>query len=93
MGTKSRAANLVGKGSVPGSFFPMVDVDGRVGWTFSVWTNSRVEIQFEMMKKALLFEDESLRIELLQRLNAIPGVHSSRWDHGASFYSSVIAHG
>jgi hypothetical protein len=58
----------------------MVDHDGRTDWTISVWTYGTIEIQFQHLaknpdgEKDLPFAAESARRELLDKLNAIPGV-------------------
>src|SRR5215475_5384508 len=63
-----------GKGNQDGSFFPMFDYQGKQYWLIAVWTYGRIEIQFQMMKTTPPFEAEAKRVELLQRLNALPGV-------------------
>lgn len=63
-----------GKGSRSGSFFPMLDYNGLSYWLISVWTYGSIEVQFQMMKSKPPFDDESKRIELLHRLNEIPGI-------------------
>lgn len=67
-----------GKGKKDGSFFPMLDYQGETYWTIAVWTYGRVQIQFQMMLKNEPFKDEHKRIELLRRLNEIPGVALSQ---------------
>ena len=61
-----------GKGKNDGSFFPGVTVGNQWRSTFSVWTYGRVEIQFQHMKSP--FKTAERRIELLDRLNQIPGI-------------------
>lgn len=63
-----------GKGSIDGSFFPMIDHGGMSQSTVAVWTNGRVQTQFGTMKTRPPFDDEERRIDLLRRLNEIPGV-------------------
>lgn len=63
-----------GKGKIDGSFFPMLDYQNQAHWTFAVWTYGRVQTQFQVMQKSAAFKDEHQRLELLQRLNEIPGV-------------------
>ena len=65
-----------GQGKHDGSFFPMVDDEGTTHWLFSVWSYGRVEIQFQQMSKPT-FGEESKRLELLRRLNAIEGIDIS----------------
>lgn len=63
-----------GEGRKMGSIFLMLDIDGEVHWTFALWTNGSVEIQFEHMLKRPAFAPEARRRELRERLNRIPGV-------------------
>jgi hypothetical protein len=44
-------------------------------WLISVWTYGRVEVQFQMMQTRGPFATEAKRVELLNHLNAIPGIH------------------
>jgi hypothetical protein len=63
-----------GKGMQDGSFFPMLDHGGEPHWTISVWTYGRLEVQFQQLKTKPPFEEEDKRLELLRRLNEMPGV-------------------
>jgi hypothetical protein len=63
-----------GKGRQDGSYFLMLDVGPKPHWTFSVWTYGRLEVQFEMLRKSPPFDEEANRLELLRRLNEIPGI-------------------
>jgi len=63
-----------GKGSRSGSFFPLLDHNGLTHWLISVWTYGTIEVQFQVMKSKPPFDDESVRMELLRRLNALPGI-------------------
>lgn len=63
-----------GKGSVYGSFFPMLYYKGENHFTVSVWTYGTIEIQFQWMLPRKPFDDESKRQELRERLNRIPGI-------------------
>jgi hypothetical protein len=63
-----------GKGSRYGSFYPMLDYKGENHWVISVWTYGRVEIPFQWMQTRRPFDDDTKRLELLERLNQIPGV-------------------
>jgi hypothetical protein len=69
-----------GKGKSVGSFFPMLDHDGRTDWTISVWTYGTVEIQFKQLARdgdpngGHPFASAAARMELRDRLNAIEGV-------------------
>ena len=63
-----------GEGSRDGSFFPVLDRRGEWHTVIAVWTYGRVELQFQYMQDRPPFDDESKRLELLRRLNAIPGI-------------------
>jgi hypothetical protein len=63
-----------GKGKRSGSFFPMFDYQGNSYFLISVWTYGTIEVQFQMIKTRPPFDNEAKRLELLHRLNEIPGV-------------------
>jgi hypothetical protein len=63
-----------GRGRQDGSFYPMVEHSGGSAWLFGVWTYARIEIQFQYLQAVAPFTDERLRLELVARLNEIPGV-------------------
>lgn len=63
-----------GKGSKSGSFFPMLDYNRLSYWLISVWTYGNIEVQFQMMKSKPPYDNESKRMELMHRLNQIPGI-------------------
>jgi hypothetical protein len=63
-----------GKGKQDGSFYPMLDHQGKEHWVTSVWTYGRVEIPFQWMLSRRPFDGEAKRLELRDRLNRIPGV-------------------
>jgi hypothetical protein len=64
-----------GRGWQSGSFFPVLDHKGLSHWPFGIWTYGSIEIQFQRMKTMPPFNDVSKRMELLNRLNKIPGVY------------------
>jgi hypothetical protein len=66
-----------GRGKQDGSFFPMLEHEETWHWLFSVWTYGRTEIQFQMMQGRAPYDAESRRLELLDRLNELPGVNIS----------------
>lgn len=41
---------------------------------FTLWTYGKIEIGFQQLKTRPPFTDEQLRMQLLDRLNAVPGV-------------------
>jgi hypothetical protein len=63
-----------GGGSRDGSFFPVVDHLGMWYTLIAVWTYGRAEMQFQYLTTRPPFEDPSQRLELVRRLNQLPGV-------------------
>jgi hypothetical protein len=63
-----------GKGRKDGSFFPMIEERGTTHWLISIWTYGRLEVQFQMMQTKPPFSTEAKRLELLHRLNSLPGI-------------------
>jgi hypothetical protein len=63
-----------GKGSRDGSFFPVLDYNGIPYYPIGIWSYGKVEIQFQWLQSKPPFDDKSKRIELLGRLNRIPGI-------------------
>jgi len=62
-----------GRGNNNGSFFPILDHKGISYYPISIWSNGKVVIQFQHLKKKPPFDSESKRRELMDRLNRIPG--------------------
>jgi hypothetical protein len=63
-----------GKGRVYGAFTPELDHDGTTHNFVRVYTDASVTILFSYLYEAPPFDDESLRLELLRRLNEVPDV-------------------
>ena len=63
-----------GKGAKDGSFLLRFKFEGSTYHLISAWTYGRVEVQFQMLTNEPPFDDEQKRLELLRRLNLIPGV-------------------
>ena len=63
-----------GSGLQDGSFVPVLTYRGVHHAMFAVYTYGKVEIYFQYYREKPPFSDEALRRELLDRLNAIPGV-------------------
>jgi hypothetical protein len=63
-----------GRGRKDGSFVPVLDHAGVSHTLFAVYSYGRVEIYFQHYLARAPFQDEGLRRELLNKLNAIPGV-------------------
>jgi hypothetical protein len=64
-----------GNGNQDGSCFRGVSQRGKDAFLFAVWTNGRVELQFQWLKRYTPFDSESARIELLRRINETTGVN------------------
>ena len=72
---KGRSLRIAwGKGQKDGALNPMLDYQGANHWTFAIWTSGSVAIQFGLMQNRPPFDSETKRMELLQRLKAIPSV-------------------
>jgi len=71
-----------GKGVKDGSFIPNLDYKGTNYFVIAVRTGTKnnpiVQIQFDPLSKRAPFDDEELRLELLDRLNEIPEVNLPR---------------
>jgi len=80
-----------GRGKHDGSFFPMLEHKDTRHWLISVWTYGRLEVQFQQMKTEP-FNSECERLELLRRLNEVPGIDlpTSRINKRPSFLLSVL---
>jgi hypothetical protein len=62
-----------GRGGRSGSIIPIVEKQSE--WQlFALWTYGRVEIYFQYNLNKKPFDDPAVRLELLQKLNLIPGV-------------------
>ncbi len=73
---RARTPNIVwGKGLQLGSFTPQFAHAGHDYRPISVWTNGIVQIQFGQIRMRPPFDNEAERLEFLNRLNAVPGVH------------------
>jgi hypothetical protein len=63
-----------GKGATTGSFVPTYDGKRNSYWLATFWTNGQVEIAFQWLRLRPPFDEIEMRQNLLERLNAIPGV-------------------
>lgn len=70
-----------GTGKQDGSYIPVISGDGWQHYPIALYSYGRVELQFQHLKARPPFDDENARLELLRRVNEIPGV---------SFPSEVI---
>jgi hypothetical protein len=64
-----------GHGLKDGSCIPVFDYNGENYWPFALWTYGRVEVQFQYLKDRPPFDSIEKRMELLKRLNEVPGVN------------------
>jgi len=72
--TKTKRLSIQwGKGKQSGSFSPVLE-DKPARSLVTVWTSGQVSINLQYMQNSLPFDDENNRLELLRRLNEIPGV-------------------
>ena len=63
-----------GRGVRAGSFAPFF-IQGNIDFpSFAVWTYGTVEVYFQHLKNRPVFSSENKRLELLRKLNSIPGV-------------------
>ncbi len=65
---------LWGKGNVTGSFVPYLMHNGRQHQHFAVYTNGAVELYFSWYRRKPPFDDDSMRLQLLRKLNEVEGV-------------------
>ena len=66
-----------GKGAKDASIVPVLEVDGVSRYFVGIWTYGKIDIQFQSLAKVSSFQSESARLDLLNRLNQISGVHIS----------------
>lgn len=63
-----------GTGKVDGSWVPVLEAVGREHYPIALYTYGSIEIQFQHLRARPPFDDEQVRLELLRRINEIPGV-------------------
>ena len=63
-----------GKGQIEGSFIPVLDLEGFYHQLFAVYSSGVVQLSFQWYAYKPPFSDEGRRMEMLHRLNGIPGV-------------------
>jgi hypothetical protein len=66
-----------GKGQRSGSFIPGLEHGGIWHQAIGVRTYGSVELQFQYMQSKPPFDEEKKRLELLHRLNRVPGIQLS----------------
>lgn len=76
---KDRELNIWwGKGYENGSFFPMFHYKGEKYYTFSCWSRGGIELQFQWIRNQRLHSDIEKRIEMMNKLNKIPGINLTK---------------
>jgi hypothetical protein len=63
-----------GAGKQNGSWTPVLTATGRQHTPIALYTNGRIELQFNYLKARAPFDNDGIRSELLRRLNEIPGI-------------------
>jgi hypothetical protein len=63
-----------GKGQLEGSFVPVLDLEAASHQPFAVFSSGVVQLYFQWYASKPPFSDEQRRMEILHRLNEIPGV-------------------
>ena len=63
-----------GRGMQDGSWVPVLAANGREHYPIALYSYGRIEVQFQHLKARAPFDDEHTRLELLRRVNEIPGV-------------------
>ncbi|MFL5382271.1 MAG: hypothetical protein ACJ8GN_07125 [Longimicrobiaceae bacterium] len=63
-----------GKGQIEGSFVPVLDLQTASHQPFAVYSSGVVQLYFQWYAYKPPFSDEGRRMEILRRLNTIPGV-------------------
>ena len=68
-----------GQGKQTGSYVPILITANNIKYQlFAAFTNGTIQINFQVYSKRAEFESEDRRLELLNRLNSIPGVSLPR---------------
>jgi hypothetical protein len=63
-----------GSGKVEGSWVPVVEGLGREHYPIALYTYGAIEIQFQHLRARPPFDNDDTRLDLLGRVNRIPGV-------------------
>jgi hypothetical protein len=71
------SANPWGKGVSYGTFYPKFIFKDITIPFFNVFSSGRIEISFREIKKVSAFDGDAKRLELLHRLNQVPGISLS----------------
>jgi len=64
-----------GEGKTIGSVIPILTINRVHHFIFSIWTDGKIEIPFQWMKKKKAFSNVEMRKKILSRLNQLEGVN------------------
>lgn len=63
-----------GSGKVDGSWVPVIKAQGQEHYPIALYSSGWAEIQFQHLRHRAPFDDEQVRLQLLEQANQIPGV-------------------
>jgi len=63
-----------GNGRYDGSFVPILDHKGISYYPIAIWTYGKIEVQFQWLRSRPPFDNQSKRMEFLEKLNQIQGI-------------------
>lgn len=67
-----------GSGKQHGSWTPVIAANRREHYPIALYSYGKIEVQFKYLQAKPPFDDKRTRLEVLQRVNEMPGVHSRR---------------
>jgi hypothetical protein len=70
-GVRNGARLWWGEGKTQGSFFPVIDANGRSYQIVGIWTGGTLEVQFQWLARKPEFEEATTRAAMVAQLNAI----------------------
>ena len=81
-----------GEGKTIGSVIPILTINRVHHFIFSIWTDGKIEIPFQWMKKKKAFSNVEMRKKILSRLNQLEGVNikDDRIDKRPWIYVKVL---
>ncbi len=82
-----------GCGKVDGSYCPYFQAEEDWYCPIKYWTLGRINIQFERLRSQIGFADKETRLDMLEKINAIPGVNidKSRINGRPSFDMNILS--
>lgn len=79
-----------GRDADDGSLFPLLEHEGSVYWTFSLWTSGRVDVQLSLIQQRGPFAHPKRRALLIAKLNEAAGLHLPADGNRLSFPLAVL---